>query len=76
MIICGILGLGEILIILAGLALLVFPVIRMISAQRKNTAYTEKLDQLERLERMYRDGSLSEKEFNRQKRKILGKKFL
>jgi uncharacterized membrane protein len=73
MTICGILGGGEIILILAGLAILVFPVVRMISAQKKNSAYTERLDQLERLERMYRDGSLSEREFNRQKRKILGK---
>ena len=74
--ICGILGGGEIILILAGLAILVFPVVRMISARKKNSAYTERLDQLERLERMYRDGSLSEREFNRQKRKIFGRKIL
>jgi uncharacterized membrane protein len=74
--ICGILGGGEIILILAGLAILVFPVVRMISARKKNSAYTERLDQLERLERMFRDGSLSEREFNRQKRKIFGRKIL
>lgn len=69
MMICGILGPFEILLILIVLVVILFPTARMILNRREN--YTEKLDQLERLERMYRDGSLSKRQFNRQKAKVL-----
>jgi uncharacterized membrane protein len=69
MIICGILGLTEIILILIVLVIILFPTARMIMNRREN--YTEKLDQLERLERMFRDGTLSKRQFNRQKAKLL-----
>ena len=69
MMICGILGLFEILLILFVLVIILFPTVRMFMNRRQN--YTEKLDQLERLERMYRDGTLSKRQFNRQKAKLL-----
>lgn len=72
MIICGILGPFEILLILIVLVIILFPTARMLFNRREN--YTEKLDQLERLERMYRDGSLSKRQFNRQKAKVLRKR--
>jgi len=72
MIICGILGPFEILLILIVLVIILFPTARMILNRREN--FTEKLDQLERLERMYRDGTLSKRQFNRQKGKILRKR--
>ena len=62
----------EILLILIVLAIILFPTARMLLNRREN--YTEKLDQLERLERMYRDGSLSKRQFNRQKAKVLRKR--
>lgn len=72
MIICGILGPFEILLILIVLVIILFPTARMMMNRREN--YTEKLDQLERLERMYRDGTLSKRQFNRQKAKVLRKR--
>jgi len=72
MIICGILGPFEILLILIVLVIFLFPTARMMLSRREN--YTEKLDQLERLERMYRDGTLTKRQFNRQKAKVLRKR--
>lgn len=72
MIICGILGPFEILLILIVLVIFLFPTARMMLNRREN--YTEKLDQLERLERMYRDGTLTKRQFNRQKGKVLRKR--
>lgn len=72
MIICGILGPFEILLILIVLIIILFPTARMILNRREN--YTEKLDQIERLERMYRDGTLNKRQFNRQKAKVLRKR--
>ncbi len=71
MIICGILGGWELLVIFLALLFIVLPALKMISERRQHSQYTEKLDQLERLERMFRDGAISEREFNRQKRRIL-----
>ena len=71
MIIIGILGSWELLITAGGLMLIVVPFI--LKKRRGTQDYTERLDQLERLERLYRDGSLSEREFKRQKRKIMKK---
>ncbi|MBT3242569.1 MAG: hypothetical protein HN352_05425 [Bacteroidetes bacterium] len=68
----GIFGSLEILITIGAVLLIVIPTI--IRKMRGNNDYTEKLDQLERLERMYRDGSISERDFKRQKRKILKKR--
>jgi len=73
MIICGILGLTEILLILIVLIIILFPTARMMMNRRENT--TEKLDQLERLERMFRDGSISKRQFNREKSKILRRRL-
>ena len=72
MIIAGILGSWEILVTLGGLLLIVGPF--LLRKMRGTRDYTERLDQLERLERMYRDGSLSEREFKKQKRKIMKQK--
>ncbi|TSA32244.1 MAG: hypothetical protein D4R64_16460 [Porphyromonadaceae bacterium] len=72
MIICGILGPFEILLILIVLVIILFPTARMMLNRREN--FTEKLDQLERLERMYRDGTLTKRQFNRQKAKVLRKR--
>lgn len=72
MIICGILGPFEILLILIVLVIFLFPTARMMLNGREN--YTEKLDQIERLERMYRDGTLTKRQFNRQKGKVLRKR--
>jgi hypothetical protein len=72
MIICGILGPFEILLILIVLLIILFPTARMIISRKDN--YTEKLDQLERLERMLRDGTLNRRQFNRQKAKVLRKR--
>ncbi len=72
MIICGTLGFFEIILILIVLVVVLFPTARMILSRKEN--YTEKLDQLERLERMFRDGTLSKRQFNRQKAKILRKR--
>lgn len=69
MIICGMYGPFEILLILVVLVIFLFPTARMMLNSRGN--YTEKLDQLERLERMYRDGTLTKRQFNRQKAKVL-----
>lgn len=73
MILCGILGGFEIAIILIFMVLVILPAAKMLSARRRNSQYTEKLDQLERLERLLRDGSISQKEFNRQKKKLFKK---
>jgi len=67
MIILGILGSWEILITLGGIILIVMPFI--LRKMRSTPAYTEKIDQLERLERLFRDGSITEREFKRQKKK-------
>ena len=72
MILTGILGSWEIILTIGGLMLIVVPFI--LKKSRGTQDYTEKLDQLERLERLYRDGSLSEREFKIQKRKIMRKK--
>lgn len=72
MIICGILGFFEIILILIVLVIILFPTARMMINRREN--YTDKLDQLERLERMFRDGTLSRRQFNRQKAKVLRKR--
>jgi hypothetical protein len=72
MIICGIIGPFELLLILFVLLVILFPAARMLMNRREN--YTDKLDQLERLERMFRDGSLSKRQFNREKAKILRKR--
>jgi len=69
MILSGILGPLEIILILIVLVVILFPTARMMMNRREN--YTEKLDQLERLERMLRDGTLSRRQFNRQKAKLL-----
>lgn len=71
MIIAGFLGSWELLLTLGGLMLIVVPFI--LKKRRGTQDYTEKLDQLERLERLYRDGSLSAREFKLQKRKIMRK---
>ena len=69
MILSGILGPFEIILILIVLVVILFPTARMMMNRREN--YTEKLDQLERLERMLRDGTLNRRQFNRQKAKLL-----
>ena len=69
MILAGFFGTFELLITGAVILLFVAPLIAR--KVRGSQDYTEKLDQLERLERMYRDGSISEREFKRQKRKVL-----
>jgi len=72
MIICGMFGPFEILLILIVLVIFLFPTARMMLNRREN--YTEKLDQIERLERMYRDGTLTKRQFKRQKAKVLRKR--
>ena len=72
MVIAGILGSWELLVTVGGILLIAGPV--MLRKLRGTQDYTEKLDQLERLERMYRDGSITEREFKRQKRKIMKKR--
>jgi uncharacterized membrane protein len=74
MIICGILGTWEIILIGLVVIVFLFPAIRMLSARKKQGQYTEKLDQLERLERLHRDGTLSDREFEKQKRRLLKKR--
>lgn len=69
MILCGVLGIFEIFLILIVLAIILFPTIRVFLSRREN--FTEKLDNLERLERMYRDGTLTKKQFERQKSRLL-----
>ncbi len=69
MIICGILGPFEIILILIVLVIILFPTARMMLNSREN--YTEKLDQIERLERLFREGTLNKRQYNRQKAKIL-----
>jgi uncharacterized membrane protein len=71
MYLAGIFGSLEIIVIGAVFLLFIAPF--LFRKLRGTQDYTEKLDQLERLERMYRDGSISEREFKRQKRKILKK---
>ena len=70
MVVAGILGFWELLLLFGFMVLLIIPAI-IRKARARNNQMTEKLDQLERLERMYRDGSISEREFQRQKRKIM-----
>lgn len=68
----GIFGSIELIIIAVGILIIAIPtVLRKI---RGTQDYTERLDQMERLERMYRDGSITEREFKRQKRKIMKKR--
>jgi hypothetical protein len=69
MIICGSFGIWEILLVLVVLIVFLLPASRMLMGRRGNM--TEKLDQIERLERLLRDGSLTKRQFNRQKSKIL-----
>ncbi len=72
MILAGILGSWELLVTLGGIALIAVPI--LMRKMRGTQDYTEKLDQLERLERLHRDGSISDREFKRQKRRIMRKK--
>jgi len=67
----GIFGSVELIIIAAGILIIVLPA--LLRKMRGTQDYTERLDQMERLERMYRDGSITEREFKRQKRKIMKK---
>lgn len=67
----GILGSWELLVTLGGLLVIIAPFV--LKKLRGTQDYTERLDQLERLERMFRDGSITEREFKRQKRKIMRK---
>lgn len=69
MILAGFFGTFE--LIITGAVILMFIAPLLVKKFRGTQDYTEKLDQLERLERMFRDGSISEREFKRQKRKIL-----
>ena len=69
MIICGSFGIWEIVLILVVLIVFLLPASRMLLTRRDNM--TEKLDQIERLERLHRDGTLTKRQFNRQKAKIL-----
>lgn len=73
MIICGILSLWEFIVVFVLVIAFLFPTI-LRKLRGKRTDMTEKLDQMERLERMYRDGSLSEREFKKQKRRIMKEK--
>lgn len=68
----GIFGSIELIIIAAGILVIVIPTI--LRKMRGTQDYTERLDQMERLERMFRDGSITEREFKRQKRKIMKKR--
>ncbi len=70
MYLAGILGFWELLILFGFMVLLIVPAL-IRRGRARNNQMTEKLDQLERLERMYRDGSISDREFQRQKRKIM-----
>jgi len=70
MIIAGIFGFWEWLVVFV--VLFIFIGSGMVRRMRlKNNHMTEKLDQLERLERLHREGSITEREFRRQKRKIM-----
>jgi len=62
---------GSLELIITGAVLLMFIAPFLIRKIRGTQNYTEKLDQLERLERLFRDGSISERDFKRQKRKIM-----
>lgn len=68
----GIFGSIELIIIAVGILIIVIPTV--LRKMRGTQDYTERLDQMERLERMYRDGSITEREFKRQKRKIMKKR--
>lgn len=68
----GIFGSIELIIIAVGILIIVIP--SVLRKMRGTQDYTERLDQMERLERMYRDGSITEREFKRQKRKIMKKR--
>jgi len=68
----GIFGSLELIIIGAGILVIVIPT--LLRKMRGTQDYTERLDQMERLERMFRDGSITEREFKRQKRKIMKKR--
>ena len=65
---------GSLELIITGVVLLLFIGPFLFRKIRGTQDYTEKIDQLERLERMFRDGSISEREFKRQKRRILKKR--
>ena len=71
MTICGILGFWESGIVILVLLVLLFPLLLRKFRGNRAVDMTEKIDQLERIERMFRDGSLSEREFKKQKRKIM-----
>ena len=68
----GIFGSIELIIIAAGILVIVIPT--LLRKMRGTQDYTERLDQMERLERMFRDGSITEREFKKQKRKIMKKR--
>ncbi|MEA1875906.1 MAG: hypothetical protein U9N86_03495 [Bacteroidota bacterium] len=68
----GIFGSIELIIIAVGILIIIVPTI--LRKIRGTQDYTERLDQMERLERMFRDGSITEREFKRQKRKIMKKR--
>ncbi len=68
----GIFGSIELIIIAIGILIIVIPTI--LRKMRGTQNYTERLDQMERLERMFRDGSITEREFKRQKRRIMKKR--
>ncbi|MCK5821100.1 MAG: hypothetical protein KAH17_04410 [Bacteroidales bacterium] len=68
----GIFGSIELIIIAASILVIVIPTI--LRKMRGTQDYTERLDQMERLERMYRDESITEREYKRQKRKIMKKR--
>lgn len=68
----GIFGSIELIIIAVGILIIVIPTV--LRKMRGTQDYTERLDQMERLERMFRDGSITEREFKRQKRKIMKKR--
>ncbi|MCD6333373.1 MAG: hypothetical protein J7L89_08880 [Bacteroidales bacterium] len=71
MTICGILGFWESGIVILLLLVLLFPLLLRKFRGNRVVDMTEKIDQLERIERMFREGSLSEREFKKQKRKIM-----
>lgn len=68
----GIFGSIELIIIAVGILIIIVPTI--LRKMRGTQDYTERLDQMERLERMFRDGSITEREFKRQRRKIMKKR--
>lgn len=72
MYLAGIFGTFELIITIAVILMFIAPL--LVRKFRGTQDYTEKLDQLERLERMFRDGSISAREFKKQKRRIMKRK--